>query len=46
MMSWMYGFVQGRLEGHDGSAYMYKFEDADMIIQLPDPEETTAARLH
>lgn len=46
MMSWMYGFVQGRLEGHEGLAYMYQFEDADMIIQLQEPEETTAARLH
>lgn len=46
MMSWMYGFVQGRLEGHEGQAYMYQFEDADMIIQLQEPEETTAARVH
>ncbi len=46
MMSWMCGYVQGRLEGSEGQAYMYQVEDADMIIQLQEPEETTAARLH
>ncbi|RKR53204.1 hypothetical protein C7387_4345 [Yokenella regensburgei] len=46
MMSWICGYVQGRLEGKEGSAYMYQFEDADMVIQITDPEETTAARLH
>lgn len=46
MMSWLAGYVQGRLEGRNAQAYMYQFEDADMIIQLQEPEETTAARLH
>lgn len=46
MMSWVAGYVQGRLEGKDAQAYMYQLEDADMIIQLQEPEETTAARLH
>ncbi|HDT5935388.1 TPA: hypothetical protein QHC26_005318 [Enterobacter kobei] len=34
------------MEGNGAEAYMYQFEDADMIIQLQEPEETTAARLH
>ncbi len=46
IMNWVAGFVQGRLEGQESSAYMYQFEDVDMIIQLQEPEETTAARLH
>lgn len=46
MMCWLAGYVQGKLEGRDAQVYMYQFEDADMIIQLQEPEETTAARLH
>ncbi|KZR10472.1 hypothetical protein ACU61D_11375 [Klebsiella aerogenes] len=46
IMNWVAGFVQGRLEGQEASAYMYQFEDVDMIIQLQEPEETTVARLH
>lgn len=46
IMNWVAGFVQGRLEGQEASAYMYQFEDVDMIIQLQEPEETTAERLH
>ncbi|MFI2962626.1 hypothetical protein ACH68I_12180 [Klebsiella aerogenes] len=46
IMNWVAGFVQGRLEGQEDSAYMYQFEDVDMIIQLQEPEETIAARLH
>ncbi len=46
IMNWVAGFVQGRLEGQEASAYMFQFDDFDMIIQLQNPEETTAARLH
>lgn len=46
MMNWVAGYAQGRMEITGTEAYMYQFEDADMIIQLQEPEETTAARLH
>jgi hypothetical protein len=46
MMSWLCGYVQGRLEGKEAEAYLYQFEDTDMIIQLTDPDETETARLH
>ncbi|HFK5702813.1 TPA: hypothetical protein ACG0A7_002552 [Enterobacter roggenkampii] len=46
IMNWVAGYVQGKIEVNGAEAYMYKFEDADMIIQLQEPEETTAARLH
>lgn len=46
IMNWVAGYVQGKMEGNGAEAYMYQFEDADMIIQLQEPEETTAARLH
>lgn len=46
IMNWVAGFVQGRLEGQEASAYMFQFEDVDMIIQLQEPEEITPARLH
>lgn len=45
-MNWVAGYVQGKMEGNGAEAYMYQLEDADMIIQLQKPEETTAARLH
>lgn len=46
IMNWVAGYVQGKMEGNCAEAYMYQFEDADMIIQLKEPEETTEARLH
>lgn len=46
IMNWVAGFVQGRLEGQEASAYMFQFDDFDMIIQLREPEEITPARLH
>ncbi|MCH0685608.1 hypothetical protein KVQ01_11315 [Escherichia coli] len=46
MMSWVAGYVQGRMEGQEAEAYLYQFEDADMLIQITDPEEINAARLH
>ncbi|MBV8045105.1 hypothetical protein [Pluralibacter sp.] len=46
IMNWVAGYVQGRMEGNGAEAYMYQFEDADMIIQITDSEETTAVRLH
>ncbi|HCO3755903.1 TPA: hypothetical protein ACNTUM_000644 [Escherichia coli] len=46
MMSWVAGYVQGRMEGQEAEAYLFQFEDADMLIQITDPEEINAARLH
>lgn len=46
IMNWVAGYVQGKIDVNGAEAYMYQFEDADMIIQLQEPEETTAARLH
>ena len=46
IMNWVAGYVQGRIEVNGAEAYTYQLEDADMIIQLQEPEETTAARLH
>lgn len=46
IMNWVAGFVQGRLEGQEASAYMFQFDDFDMIIQLQEPEDITLARLH
>ncbi|MDK6931693.1 hypothetical protein ACPUGQ_10120 [Klebsiella aerogenes] len=46
IMNWVAGVVQGRLEGQEASAYMFQFDDFDMIIQLQEPEEITPARLH
>lgn len=46
IMNWVAGYVQRKMEGNGAEAYTYQFEDADMIIQLQEPEETTAARLH
>ncbi|MCB8448198.1 hypothetical protein [Klebsiella aerogenes] len=46
IMNWVAGFVQGRLEGQEASAYMFQFDDFDMITQLLEPEEITPARLH
>lgn len=46
IMNWVAGFVQGRLEGQEASAYMFQFDDFDMIIQLREPEEITPSRLH
>lgn len=46
IMNWVAGFVKGRLEGQEASAYMFQFDDFDMIIQLQEPEEITPARLH
>ncbi len=34
------------MEGNGAEAYMYQFEDADMIIQLQETEAQPAARLH
>lgn len=50
LMSAVASYVEGALEAEGGDAYMYQFEDMNLIIiiQPPDdvPEETTAARLH
>jgi len=46
MMSWLAGYVKGRMEGREAEAYLFQFEDADMLIQITDPEEINAARLH
>lgn len=46
MMSWLAGYVKGRMEGNEAEAYLFQFEDADMLIQITDPEEINAARLH
>lgn len=46
MMSWLAGYVKGRMEGKEAEAYLYQFEDADMLIQITDTEEINAARLH
>lgn len=46
MMSWLAGYVKGRMESSEAQAYLFQFEDADMVIQIQDPEEANKARLH
>lgn len=46
MMSWLAGYVKGRMEAGEAQVYLFQFEDADMVIQIQEPEEANKARLH